>query len=101
MLCPSTYADATPAKEAWARASPMNDSPFQTTNAPTTAHSIPIITVAASARCMKASWNGSRSAWPSSLMVRAGVDGEEPPPDLDQAHPRSVRGPEVLLGDHL
>src|SRR5918998_2564043 len=97
MLCPSTNALATPANDACASASPTNDSPFQTTNAPTMAQRIPTITVEASARCMNGKTNGSVSsrirsgiADPGLVGVAAHVDGEEAVADPDERHPRTV-----------
>src|SRR6266540_3463559 len=108
MLRPNTNAMATPANDEWASASPINASPFQTTNAPMTAHSTPTITVEANARCMNANWYGSKRKRVTSAMraptlgvVVAGVDGEVPIADLDERHARAVGGPQVVFVEHL
>src|SRR5215211_5997784 len=108
MLCPATKAMATPANEACANASPTNESPFQTTNAPTTAQSTPTISVAASARCMNGKRNGSINSRTRSSIADAGLLAVAPDVDrvvavayLNQRHPRSVGRPQRLLAEHL
>src|SRR6187551_235928 len=99
---------ATPANEACASASPTNESPFQTTNAPTTAQRTPTIRVAASARCMNGKRNGSSSrcgrsgiADPRRLAVASNVDGVVAVADLHQRHSRSVGRPQRLLAEYI
>src|SRR5688500_7907366 len=108
MLVPLTNAMATPANDACANASPTNDSPFQTTNAPTTAHNTPTISVAASARCMNGNINGSISNWgisgianPSRLTVAAHVDGVEAVTEAHQRHARAIGRPQVRLVEYV
>src|SRR3989304_1592633 len=75
MFPPSTKAVATPAKDAWARASPMKARPLSTTKVPMQALTTLIMRVAKRARCMKANPKGSRKNSQSSLMaVVVGVD---------------------------
>src|SRR4051812_13344440 len=107
MLCPVTKAMATPANDACASASPTNESPFQTTNAPTTEHKIPTIRVAARARCMKGKRNGSTNnrggssiADASRLGVTPHVDGVVAVAHPHQRHPRAVRCPQRLFAEH-
>src|SRR5687767_8289167 len=108
MLWPATKATATPANEACASASPTNESPFQTTNAPTTAQSTPTIRVAARARCMNGKRNGSiRSRSRSGiadarrLAMAPDVDRVVPVADPNQRHPRAVGRPQRLLVEDL
>src|SRR5438067_6529543 len=62
MLRRSSRANAMPANDACASASPRKAKPLVTTNAPTTAQTRPTITLASSARCMKGKANGSSSS---------------------------------------
>src|SRR4028118_1715597 len=60
MLAPSTNARATPPKLAWARASPMNASPFNTTKLPRSPQMAATSTEATSPRCIKPNSSGPR-----------------------------------------
>src|SRR5919197_4127780 len=100
MLLRSNSAKAMPAKEAWASASPMNASPFDTTKAPTTAQATATISVASSARCMKGKVSGSTSSRKLALM-RSGMDGEILRPDVERDGLGAVGGPQVRHGEDL
>src|SRR5207248_6221992 len=100
MLLRSNRARAMPAKDAWASASPMNASPFDTTKAPTTAQATATISVASSARCMNGKVSGSMSSRKLALM-RSGMDGEILRSDVERDYLGPVGGPQVCHGEDL
>ena len=67
--------DDEPGNAAWLTASPMNARPRRTTNAPTTAHTIPTRTAATRPRCMKPSCIGRPGTRPGSSAPFVEVPG--------------------------
>src|SRR6266536_4230382 len=100
MLLRSSSARAMPANEAWASASPMNASPFDTTKAPTTAQATATISVANSARCIKGKVSGSTTSRKLALM-RSDIDGEMLRSDVERDDLRPIGGPKVRHGEDL